>query len=339
MGNITINDIAKISGVAKSTVSRVLNGATNVSDETREKVLKVIEENKYQPSAVARGLSTNETNVIGVIVPNSSSVFWGQVLEGVSEIAARHNCTVLFCVTNNNWKCEQAAIKRMRGERVKGLLITPSIGYTVGQRGNKKNFFQDLEDLRCPVVFIDRSIRNSKWSGVYFDNYNGAYMATDKLIQKGFKNIGALISDQNLQIGQDRKEGFLTALEDAGITPNSEVIYYGDTQISLRDAYELTEDWIQTKKLPEAVFLSGAMIANGFFKALIRHGLVPGKDVVCVGFDYVEVLDILNLDYSYIERDAADMGRIAARMLFEDNDGDKRDHIIRADLILGKALQ
>ena len=110
MNNGTIQDIAKKAGVAKSTVSRVLNGGINVSEKTREKVMRIIEETKYQPSELARGLSTKASNVIGVITPDSASYFWGQVLEGISEVVESNNFTAMLCITNNSWSREHLAI-------------------------------------------------------------------------------------------------------------------------------------------------------------------------------------------------------------------------------------
>lgn len=102
------------------------------------------------------------------------------------------------------------------------------------------------------------------------------------------------------------------------------------------DSYRIATDWIKENRLPDAVFLSNGMIANGFLKALIENGLRPGKDIECMGFDFVEVLDILNLRYSYLDRDALNMGRIAAQMLFEPAREGQRIHIIPAKPIENK---
>lgn len=334
MSNVTINDIAKRAGVAKSTVSRVLNGGVNVSEETRSLIQKTIDEMNYRPSAVARGLSTNASNVIGVIVPDSASLFWGQVLEGISEIAEKNGVTVLFCSSNNSWQRELQALQKMHGQRIEGLLITPSVDYDTPDQ--RRKFLQSLDELGCPVVFIDRIIKTARWDGVYFDNYNGAYIATEALSQMGCTKIGAIISDIALQLGSQRKDGFLQALQDAELDMQESCTYFSNYKISLQDSYHLAKQWIENKTVPEAIFLSNGMIANGFFKALLEHGLLPGRDIVCMGFDYVEVLDILNLDYSYLDRDAVNMGRIAAKMLFEQSEGGRREHIIPAKLILSE---
>jgi LacI family transcriptional regulator len=334
LNNGTIQDIAKKAGVAKSTVSRVLNGGINVSEKTREKVMRIIEETKYQPSELARGLSTKASNVIGVITPDSASYFWGQVLEGISEVVESNNFTAMLCITNNSWSREHLALQKMRGQRVNGLLITPSVEYNTSE--HRKEFLQDLESLNCPIVFIDRAVRNSRWDGVYFDNYNGAYLATDALIQKGCHKIGAIIGDIALNLGKERKDGFLQALSDAGLETEEKYIYFNNYKISLMDSYGVTKNWIKKAELPEAVLLSNGMIANGFIKALLEEGLTPGRDVICLGFDYVEALDVLNLDYSYLDRDAVNMGRIAAKMLFEQTNGERREYIIPVTLKLSK---
>ena len=158
MGKITINDIAKKAGVAKSTVSRVLNGTNNVKPETRETIQAIIEETGYQPSEVARGLSTSKSNVIGVIIPNAASNFFGRILEGISEVAEKRGYTVLFCNTNNDWNRERLALQRMRGQCIRGLLVTSSASYE--SEPTRKEFLREVQILGCPVVLVDREIKH-----------------------------------------------------------------------------------------------------------------------------------------------------------------------------------
>ena len=334
MGKITINDIAKKAGVAKSTVSRVLNGTNNVKPETRETIQAIIEETGYQPSEVARGLSTSKSNVIGVIIPNAASNFFGRILEGISEVAEKRGYTVLFCNTNNDWNRERLALQRMRGQCIRGLLGTSSASYE--SEPTRKEFLREVQKLGCPVVLVDRDIKHSGYDGVYFDNFNGAYIATEALLEKRHGRIGAIISDIALDLGQQRKDGFLQAFQNKQRVPDSTCTVFANQQISLMDSYRIATDWIKENRLPDAVFLSNGMIANGFLKALIENGLRPGKDIECMGFDFVEVLDILNLRYSYLDRDALNMGRIAAQMLFEPAREGQRIHIIPAKPIENK---
>lgn len=333
---MTIKDIAQLAGVSKSTVSRVINNASNVDSRTREIVRKVMEENNYIPSASARSLSRQETTFIGVIIPDLDNSFFGQIVQGINHTLTGTEYTMLFCCTDNNAERELKALKLLRQQKICGLLISSSANYYDNSTSDLiKNA---LSDLGSPVVLMDRSIPGTNWDGVYSDNINGAYIATQSLIQKGYSRIGAFVSDTKLLIGQERLLGYQRAMETHGCPLCPEYIYTRDIPASLDAVYEYTCDLIDNRQLPEAVFLSNAIIANGFYKALFHRGIVPGKDISCVGFDYSEALDIMQIPYSYLERNTKLFGQTAAQMLLdsfhENGDAEKvrRAHIIPSSL-------
>jgi len=335
MSNMTIKDIAEKAGVSKSTVSRVINNTGYVSGQIRERVNRIINEYAYQPSAIARGLSTKDSCMIGVVVPTASDGFFGRILEGISEVADKKGYTVMFCTTDNDPAKEQRALATMRGQRVRGLLITPAAGYLSTDGFSKLR--SALENLGIPVVLIDRAAKNLNWDGVYFDNFNGAYIATENIVRSGYKKIGTITSDTSLQLGSDRLAGFRQALADAGIREDERFILTSNQPISTQQAFRMTCDWIRDGRLPEAVLLSNGAIVNGFLKAILAHGLSPDRDVYTVGFDYVQAVDILNMRYSYLSRDADNMGRIAMQMLldhFDQKIPSRREYIVPAKLIV-----
>ncbi len=333
---MTIKDIAQLAGVSKSTVSRVINNASNVDSKTREIVLEVMEKNNYIPSASARSLSRQETTFIGVILPDIDNSFFGQIVQGINNALTGTEYTMLFCCTDNNADRELKALKLFRQQKVCGLLISSSANYCdVNMNERIKNA---LADINAPIVLIDRSIPHTPWDGVYSDNINGGYIATQFLISKGYKRIGAFVSDMKLLIGQERLLGFKRALQENKISILDDYIYVKDTPASLSEIFEYTCHLIDDGKLPAAVFLSNAIIANGFYKALFHKGIEPGKDIECVGFDYNEALDIMHIPYHYLERNSKLFGQTAAQMLLDlfqnKNNSEKirREHIIPASL-------
>lgn len=333
MSTLTIKDIAKQAGVAKSTVSRVLNHPESVSQKTREKVEKIIKENQYSPSATAQSLSKQESDTIGIVIPEIRNAFFGEILRGISDVAEENDLTMILCDTDNNCEKEKKALEMLRKQRVKGLILTPAADYS--ELSCIKTLRSALDLLNVPVVLVDRSVAQSKWDGVYFDNFNGAYMAVEALVNAGHKKIGTITGDLRLTLGRDRFSGFLAAMQDHDRSIDSSFIYNGD--FSMDTAYKLTLKMIDSGNLPEALFISNNLTAMGFYKALNERGLSPGKDICCVGFDRVEALDVFNTNYSYIERDAVNMGKIAMRMLNERMSHQidtRREYIIPAHLVL-----
>ena len=167
-------------------------------------------------------------------------------------------------------------------------------------------------------------------------------MATEALIKKGFKKIGAFISDISLSIGEQRYKGFTQAMDDYGIPVEEEFVVTEKFPLSMHEVYLKTCEMAEAGNIPEAIFLGNGIIADGFYKAILEKGIAPGKDVHCVGFDYSQFLDIIHFPYSYLERNSVLLGETAAKLLlksFTDLSGIRQDYIIPSALRLDGSLQ
>lgn len=334
---VTINEIAALANVSKSTVSRVINGSANVNEQTRKRVLKIIQNNDYIPSAMARGLSSKNSNVIGWILPETDSIFFGQVTQGIYDALADTHYTFILSCTNNDYKRELKALQNMRQQNIRGLLITSSSGYSDDKSVGKIK--KAIADLSIPVVLVDRSVENTSFNGVYSDNYNGAYELTEALINARFTEIGGFFSDMKLNLGRHRYEGFLKALHDNQMA--EKMVHLEDGPALIQNYYEITCQMADEGKLPKAVLLSNGVIACGFFRAIIEKGLVPGKDIHCVCFDHLEALEITGTPYSYLKRNCKLFGQTAVKMLLNAFSGDssvREECIVTATLELHKTL-
>ncbi|MBT9776875.1 LacI family DNA-binding transcriptional regulator [Clostridium sp. MCC353] len=330
---MTIRDIAKLAGVGKSTVSRILSNTGYVNEETRKKVEAVMKEYNYIPSATARYLSKGETDTIGVIIPESSNPFYGEVVSGISALADLNDISMLLCNTNNNPEKEAKALRMLREHWIKGLILTPA--FDSSDEKDMQGLIQMLKDMNIPVVTLDRSVLSGTWSSVVFDNFGGAYDAVSALIKGGNSQIGIITGNQKSIVAQERLGGYLKALEDCRIAINPDYIFESDSTEG--QAYAITKKLLAEKKLPEAMFVCNNLTSKGFLKAVFEEELVLGKDVCFVGFDHVEALDILNINASYVERDAVNMGWIAMQLLlesFENPDKEIRKQMIPAELVL-----
>lgn len=286
------------------------------------------------PSAMARRLK-KENNVIGLIVPEVDDSFFGKIVHGINDVLKKTEYTILLCCTDNNPKDELRALDALRQQRVSGLFLTTSSDFCSKKEAIKIE--HAVKDLKVPVVLIDRIFPNTSWDGVYSDNISGAYSAACALIEHGFKKIGAIFSDIKLPLGQERLKGFQEALAEHGLPVNNDTIYMDDFSLSAQQVYHYACRMIQENRLPEAIFLSNCIITNGFFKAILEYGVRPGIDIHCIGFDYSEILDVVNVPYSYLERNLKLIGQTAAELLLERlRNGPS---LIRKDLTVPAALR
>lgn len=310
---ITIKEVAELAGVSKSTVSRVLNNNGYVNEETRSKIEEVIKQYNYFPSASARNLSKRETNTIGVVIPEMDNSFFGDILRGITDIVDQNDLSLFYCDTNNDASKEEKALNMLKHQRVRGVIITPAIDYS--EASVSKKLRKLLNDLNVPVVVVDREIENSQWDGVFYENFQSAYCATEVLIKEGHKRLGTITGDLKLKLGRDRFAGFKQAMEDYSIELDEKYILYGD--FTIEKAYHLAKEMFVSGDIPDAIFTSNNLTSLGFIKAAREAGIELGKDIGVIGIDHVKLLDILGFNLSYVTRDTEEMGRVAMRMLLE----------------------
>ncbi len=312
---VTIKDIADECQVSKATVSRYLNNSGYVSLEASERIAAKIKELNYVPSATARSLSTNDSNVIGVIIPEISNSFFAEIFKGISEIAEEQDLTILFCDTDNQPEKEMKALKMLRTYHVKGIIITPvSAGITKDLHYMEK-FINSVKQLNIPVVLLDRGFEFIDWDGVFTDNSHGAYACTKLLIDSGHTKIGTITGNLNLLIGRDRLKGYKKAMDESGLLLDERFIYEGD--FSTEKAYEITKAIMNTDERPTALFSANNLTTIGVLKALFEDNYQIPKDMSLVGFDDIELLKALNVNISVAQRNSVDMGRQVMSLLLD----------------------
>ncbi|GMQ63698.1 LacI family DNA-binding transcriptional regulator [Vallitalea maricola] len=308
---ITISDIAKKSKVSVATVSRVLNDSDKVKEQTKEKVLKAINELNYAPSDIARSLSRNITNTIGVVVPDINNPFFGQVIKGISSVTDKNDLYMLLCDTDENEEKEMKFIEMLKRQRIRGLIITPTAD---NDKFNAK-YLSILENLNVPVVLLDRDVKYSKFDGVFLDSISGTYDAIECFIKEGHRKIAIISGPLSSKPGRDRLRGYKKALTMNGIEIDDRYIFYGDFR--LESGYELSQEILKMEDPPTAIFVSNNMMNLGCIKALTEANVRIPEDMALIGFDEIELLNIMNMDISVVSRPTAQMGEVAMKILLD----------------------
>lgn len=330
---VTINDIAKKAGVSQTTVSRVLNDSGYVKEETKQKVLKAINDFNYTPSAIARSLSTNKTNTIGVIVPEINNPFFGEIIQGISQVADEHNLNIILSNTDDNKEKELKALKLLKEQRIQGIIFTPT--YPEDQFNSE--YLGSIENLGIPVVLVDGHVKFFNTSGVFIDHVKGAYDGTTALIEAGHKKIAIITGYINSKPARDRLTGYKKALKINNIPIDERYIFYGD--YSHERAYEATVELLKMEDRPTAIFVMSNMMILGCIKALFEENLKIPKDMAIMGFDKIDPLNIIGMNISFVNGPTIEMGRTAMNMLIDqlnNKEGEKelKRTILTPELVL-----
>lgn len=331
MNNLTIMDIAREAGVSKATVSRVINSSGAVSQKTKERVMEIINANKFSPSATARNLSMGTSSAIGFIVPEIDNPFFGEILRGVTEVTDKNNLTLMCYNTDDDREKDRRALNLVKENRVKGILYTPAADYS--DERDRKRLIRTFAEINVPVIVMDRNIRLPDVDGVYFNDYQGIYEATAALIEAGHTKISMINADLERVLARDRQKGFIDAMKEAGIPVREDYMFAGDYHAT--KAYHLSRRLLAMEDRPTAVITCNNRTTLGFLKALSERGESVPDDIVCVGLDRIETLELLGHQYNFIERDAMRMGHEAIKLLLNRMEYPERP---KMEVVLGTRL-
>lgn len=304
----TIKDIALELGVSISTVSRALRGQIDVNAETRKRVLELAEKLDYQPNTAALSLLKKHTSTIGVLVPNLD-YFFSTAIKGIDEAALEAGYTVMVCQSNESYGKELINTKRLLESRVDGFIISPSSDTKL------TDHFKRIQDKGIPMVFFDRDINGLKAPKILLDNFEGGYMATKHLIDKGYSKIAYLGGPEKMLMSNQRFEGYKTALKEAGIKFNSKFVEHGDFNQDF--AYFNTEELLKFKNRPDAIFAMSDRLALGALLCIRKFGLRIPEDIGLIGFNNEPITTLLSPTVSTIDQPAFEMGKLATRMFIQ----------------------
>jgi len=280
---ITISDVAEAAGVSMMTVSRVINHKGDVSETTAQRILKIIDHLGYRPSGLARGLASNKTRTLGLIVPDIGNPFFSDVVRGMEHSAYAHGYNVFLCNTDEDPQRELAVLQSLDEKRIDGLVLCSS-----RLKGSELTHYL----ARFPaVVSINREISDQVGRMVMVDDEKGAHIAVEHLLQSGHQFIGFLAGPQASASGSKRIRGYQLALQSSGFSlvpdrvryclPNAESAQETASQL-LTDDPELT-----------ALFCFNDLVAVGALKAAAAlERAVPG-DLAIVGYDDIPLAELV----------------------------------------------
>ena len=332
LGQATIKDIAKELNVSTSTVSRALKDYPGISDDTKRKVKELADRLNYRPNAVALSLRKSKSFTIGVIIPEVVHFFFSTVISGVEEIAHANGYNVILVQTTEKLSREKSSIETMLSNQIDGVLVSFS------RETTDFSHFKKLMDLDFPIVFFDREPDLENAVNVTVNDFQGAYDATIHLASQGYTKIAHLAGPSNLAISKHRKEGYLRALADAGLSSRPDWIIEcpsGSESESFEIGMQLFGD---AADRPDAIFAHHDIVAAGAMMAIKNLGLRIPEDVGVVGYSNWQFSSMIDPPLSTVLQPGFSIGENAALLLLEMIDGKSSSYQSPQNVVLDTQL-
>ncbi|WP_085505980.1 LacI family DNA-binding transcriptional regulator [Thalassobacillus devorans] len=308
----TINDIAKMANVSRTTVSRVLNNNGYVSESARKRVMKVVEETGYIPSVSAKSLRTKRSGVIGVILPKISTETASRVVGGINEVVSKEGFQILLTDTELNHEKEIEYIRLLQSRHVDGIIL---LATNVNDR-----LLHAIEESKLPFISLGQELPGV--TSIVYDDYHAAVDMTTMILQKGHEKIAYIgVGEEDPAVGVLRKKGFMDTMEKAGITVEENWCSYGD--FSIESGYESMKQIINSNREnpPTAAFVVTDRMAIGAMEYLKEQGYrIPG-DIAITGIGAAVMSKYITPPLTTIDYFNKDAGSKAAELLLEQLQG------------------
>lgn len=308
---VTIREVAKAAGVSVATASRALNGLTNVTRETREKIEAKAAELNYIPHSGARSLTRRQTDTIGVILPDLFGEFFSEIIRGIDRVV--HGAGKNLLLGNMHGSPEETgqAIRAMRG-RVDGLLVMPpnSSADTIGD-----GLAKDI-----PTVLLNARAKDDETPFVTVDNYAGARLVTEHLIERGARKIVHIAGPASNRDASERQRGYRDVLREK-LNDSDPIILPGDFR---EDAGRNAAQLLLTGKIPfDAVFAGNDLMAVDLMAELRGAGIEIGRDLLVAGFDDIPLARYVTPQLTTVHSDITRLGSAAALLALRMMKGEK----------------
>ncbi len=308
MGKVTMKDIAERVGVSKTTISMVINKKdSSISEETKKKIFDVIKETGYIPNNVARGLNTNKSGTIAIIIPDISNPFFSELSRAVEDTANKLGYNMILCNSDNNSQKENKYIQLLISKLIDGVILIPGEDSSESARLLKMN--------GVPFVFVDRYIEEFEdCSGIFFNNKQGIQCGIEYLYKKGKRKIALVSGPKDIVVNKKRIDGYKEIMQKYNIYDESLIF---QSEFSLEGGINITNNIIDTKKDIDAIFYSNDVMAIGGMKALKRRKYKIPRDIGIMGFDGIKLSKMVEPELTTIEQPIYNMGKEACKLMVD----------------------
>jgi LacI family transcriptional regulator len=328
---VTIHDVAREARVSHTTVSRALNNKGELSPETRARILAVAERLHYVPSSVARALASGATGTLGLIITNSASPVYAEVVRAIEGAAHAAGLGLLLCNSAGSQEQALRCLDMLQSRQVDGLILAPA---QTDQRD-----IAMLQRSGIPFVLLLRHFPDLPTDYVIMDNVAAGYQMTSHLLQLGHRRIGHVAGPEHISSGQGRLTGYRRALAEYGVPYRADLVCY--QPFTMPGGYEAGQQLLpQLEGRPTAVFGATDMQAVGVLKAAKELGLAVPEQVALAGGDDIELAEYLEVPLTSFRQPAGEIGAAVVEILTARIKGDRggpRQVVLPPQLIIRKS--
>ncbi|MGI8711973.1 MAG: LacI family DNA-binding transcriptional regulator [Solirubrobacteraceae bacterium] len=305
---MTIRDVARVAEVHPGTVSRALNEQTRalVNQDTAERVLRAAAELGYRPNPIARGLKTNRSYTVGVLLPDLTNPLFPPIVRGIEDRLGEAGYTSLIVNTDNDAERERSQMEAMRARQVDGFIAA-----TARLDGE---ILAEVAAGGAPLVLVNRSLEDASVPAVTVDDRRGSGLAVAHMAQLGHQAIGHVAGPQNVSTGHRRQLGFLEAMQRHGLTTPSAHVTVAGAFTEVDGARACLELLAQTPRVT-AIVAANDRLAIGCYDALETLGLDCPSDISIVGFNDMPFVDRLRPPLTSVRVPQREIGMVAADLL------------------------
>jgi LacI family transcriptional regulator len=302
---VTIKDIAREVGVSPSTVSRALSDSPLISEKTKQRIKDIAYRLGYERNELARGLVKGSSGAVGLVVPDITNPFFGDIVRGVGEIAHHSGYGVILCNTAEKTDRELSYIQLLRRKRVDGFILA---SVTV-----EDPYLQELSQSKTPFILVSRLSRSVDAPYVTVDDQAGARLAVEHLIGLGHERIGFIGGPGSVQSSRDRMATYREVLREHGLAVQDDWVCYADfTQAAGREA---GRRMLSLAIPPTAIFAANDVTALGVLEAAEGLDLRIPEDLSLVGYDDIAYASLPRIQLTTVAQPAFEMGQIAIKWL------------------------
>ncbi len=316
----SIKEVAALAGVSPATVSRVMNGTAKVDADKRARVLRAIEQTGFVPNEVARTLFKGSAKVIGLVLPSILNPFFTQLAAAIEQTADKHGFKVVLFTTGDDGEKEKNILQILTAMNADGIILATS----------SEEVDEYIKNSRIPVVVTDRVCSVEVVDAyIHSDHYEGGRLAAEHLLECGCRKMVCLRGPQQISSAKERYTGYEDVCKEHGIQPN--II---ECDYSFEEGLRATEEMLERYPDADGIIACNDMVAISAYKVLNRRGISVPEQVQIVGFDNIQLAELVTPELTTIAQPIREMGiKAVERIVFKDVQHEK-ETIFKMKLIV-----